>query len=313
MQPGIYRRQLTLQAIAYEAGMSTSTVTSGVYTITSINLFAGLTVGAVANNANGWTRNPATDGVAPNYGLLDFTNTQGSPPVSPCMLAGAYGSTGYQYAYRNLGSNSNLSYWQIACELCFAYDYTGDKRTQIEIQVLDAANNVIADLNRLTWNWGGTDYIQFNDQNVISCSWPDTTAIDNLCDVWNPMSITASGGNVTLNWGTYQQTVAPLSGSTLGSPTTLCILVGENNYYGETLYIDTLTFSTTPANQCATPTFNPAAGAYGPAQSVTISTSTGGATIRYTTDGSTPSETAGTVYSNPVSISRHLHAAGHRL
>ena len=55
--------------------------------------------------------------------------------------------------------------------------------------------------------------------------------------------------------------------------------------------------------QCAAPTFNPSAGAYGPAQSVTISTTTNGATIRYTTDGSTPSESAGTVYSNPVNIS----------
>ena len=36
---------------------------------------------------------------------------------------------------------------------------------------------------------------------------------------------------------------------------------------------------------------------------MTISTTTSGATIRYTTDGSTPSETAGTVYSSAVSIS----------
>ena len=40
-----------------------------------------------------------------------------------------------------------------------------------------------------------------------------------------------------------------------------------------------------------------------PRPSVTISTTTGGATIRYTTDGTTPSETAGTVYSSAVSIS----------
>ena len=37
-----------------------------------------------------------------------------------------------------------------------------------------------------------------------------------------------------------------------------------------------------------TPTFNPAAGTYSSAQTVTIGTTTGGATIRYTTDGSTP-------------------------
>ena len=54
---------------------------------------------------------------------------------------------------------------------------------------------------------------------------------------------------------------------------------------------------------CAAPTFNPAAGAYGPAQSVTISTTTGGATINYTTNGTVPSSTVGTVYSSPVAIS----------
>ena len=35
---------------------------------------------------------------------------------------------------------------------------------------------------------------------------------------------------------------------------------------------------------------------------MTIATSTSGATIRYTLDGSTPSETAGTVYSGAVAV-----------
>lgn len=51
-----------------------------------------------------------------------------------------------------------------------------------------------------------------------------------------------------------------------------------------------------------TPTFSPAAGNYTTAQSVTISTVTSGATIRYTTDGSNPTSTTGTVYSGPVSV-----------
>ena len=54
--------------------------------------------------------------------------------------------------------------------------------------------------------------------------------------------------------------------------------------------------------QCAAPTFNPAAGTYTTSTSVTISTTTGGASIRYTTNGTTPSSTVGTVYSSPVSI-----------
>ncbi|HEV8072911.1 MAG TPA: chitobiase/beta-hexosaminidase C-terminal domain-containing protein, partial [Opitutaceae bacterium] len=52
----------------------------------------------------------------------------------------------------------------------------------------------------------------------------------------------------------------------------------------------------------AAPTFNPSGGNFSSPQTVTISTTTSGASIRYTTDGSTPSETAGTIYSGPVSI-----------
>ena len=54
--------------------------------------------------------------------------------------------------------------------------------------------------------------------------------------------------------------------------------------------------------EVAAPTFTPTPGTYATAQSVTISTTTSGATIRYTTDGSTPSGTVGTVYSGPISV-----------
>ena len=52
----------------------------------------------------------------------------------------------------------------------------------------------------------------------------------------------------------------------------------------------------------ATPTFSPVAGTYTSVQNVTISSATSGASIRYTTDGSTPSQTVGTLYSGPVSV-----------
>ena len=48
---------------------------------------------------------------------------------------------------------------------------------------------------------------------------------------------------------------------------------------------------------CATPAFSPTSGTFTTSTSVTISTTTGGAAIRYTTNGTTPSSTVGTVYS----------------
>jgi hypothetical protein len=51
----------------------------------------------------------------------------------------------------------------------------------------------------------------------------------------------------------------------------------------------------------ATPTFNPGGGKYTSVQTVTISTSTPGATIYFTTDGSTPT-TLSSVYSGPITV-----------
>jgi uncharacterized repeat protein (TIGR03803 family) len=55
------------------------------------------------------------------------------------------------------------------------------------------------------------------------------------------------------------------------------------------------------ASQVSTPTFSPSAGAYSTAQSVTISDTTQGATIYYTTDGTTPS-TNSTMYTGPIPV-----------
>jgi hypothetical protein len=52
----------------------------------------------------------------------------------------------------------------------------------------------------------------------------------------------------------------------------------------------------------STPTFNPLAGTYISAQTVTISDSTSGSSIYYTTNGSTPT-TSSTLYSGPITVS----------
>jgi hypothetical protein len=56
------------------------------------------------------------------------------------------------------------------------------------------------------------------------------------------------------------------------------------------------------SGQAATPTFSPAAGTYSSAQTVTISDTTSGAAIYYTTNGTTPT-TSSSVYSSPITVS----------
>ena len=73
---------------------------------------------------------------------------------------------------------------------------------------------------------------------------------------------------------------------------------------GFTLSADALQLvPSTGGGQVVAPTFNPGGGTFATAQTVTISTSTAGASMRYTTDGSPPSSTAGTLVTGPVTIS----------
>jgi hypothetical protein len=53
----------------------------------------------------------------------------------------------------------------------------------------------------------------------------------------------------------------------------------------------------------AAPTFTPPAGTYTGTTNVTLATTSSGASIRYTTDGSNPTPSTGTIYVNPISVS----------
>jgi formylglycine-generating enzyme required for sulfatase activity len=62
----------------------------------------------------------------------------------------------------------------------------------------------------------------------------------------------------------------------------------------------------TITGKVSAPTFSPITGTYTTAQSVTISCSLSGASIRYTTDGTNPSSTLGTLYSNAISVTTSM-------
>jgi hypothetical protein len=101
---------------------------------------------------------------------------------------------------------------------------------------------------------------------------------------------------------------APTTSSTpyTGTPiavtaTTIIEAIATANGYS-TSGVATAQYTINTLTQAATPTFNPAAGNYTSAQTVTIADATSGASIYYTTDGSTPT-TSSPVYSTPLQIS----------
>jgi hypothetical protein len=101
----------------------------------------------------------------------------------------------------------------------------------------------------------------------------------------------------TIDKLTFYNTSA--TGSTFESDNHSVIFSG-NSVTIPTTFVQVETLSLTPT--AASPTFSPVAGTYTSVQTVTISSATSGTSIRYTTDGSTPSETAGTLYSAPVTV-----------
>lgn len=66
--------------------------------------------------------------------------------------------------------------------------------------------------------------------------------------------------------------------------------------------IASATYTISPGGTVATPTFNPPGGSYSSTQNVQISCTTSGAIIRYTTNGSNPTESSAQ-YSSPISVS----------
>ena len=84
----------------------------------------------------------------------------------------------------------------------------------------------------------------------------------------------------------------------------LCVISGNTCSYSDVIGTQTVGVALKTIDSCATPMISPEPGIYyDDSLTITIAVETAGATIRYTIDGSTPSESNGTVYSAAVVIS----------
>jgi hypothetical protein len=123
-----------------------------------------------------------------------------------------------------------------------------------------------------------------------------------ICYTLDGSTPTATTPGVCSHGTTYSAPVAIASTATLKAIATSPIWINSGVASG--------LYTITPAAD--TPTFSPVAGTYAVAQNVTISSTTSGATICYTTNGTTPTAdgagtcTNGTTYTVPVSVSTSL-------
>ncbi|MCU1337781.1 MAG: hypothetical protein JWO19_3362 [Bryobacterales bacterium] len=267
---------LTLKAIGYKAGMTDSTVTSASYVIS-----------AGGSNTAVFVK---TD-----------TVTQGT-------WKGVYGVHGYNVIEDTLSYPSYVTVTPVGKSSYIWTNSTSDVRGLQK--PASPADRIAA-----TWFTSGsfTIDLNFNDgaphQLAVSClDWDAGGRIQTVSILDGVTNAVLDSQNVdSFQNGKYL--VWNLTGHVLLRVTN----TGPINATISGLFFDPASpGSTAPVT---TPTFNPPAGTYSSAQAVTISTTTADASIRYTTDGSTPTSSTGTLYSGPVSVnsSMTLKAIAYRI
>jgi hypothetical protein len=119
------------------------------------------------------------------------------------------------------------------------------------------------------------------------------------------VTITSATGGASIRYTTDGTTPTATAGTLYGGPvsvtsTTTIKAIAYKSGMSDSAVAASI-YTITPG-VVAAPSFSPAGGTYTSSQNVTIASSTGGATIRYTTDGTTPTSTTGTLYSGPVPV-----------
>lgn len=139
-------------------------------------------------------------------------------------------------------------------------------------------------------------YLQQNNYNMFFWNGANRSLTSDSCnvqvgDVWR-LSITGQHPSIVLTLTQNGSVVATYTDTThtssIGFP-------GAGLYLNEIATDTSISNFAAGAGQCATPTFSPNGGAFTPAEVVTITSATSGATIYYTTDGSTPTEDSSSI------------------
>ncbi|MGB8450840.1 MAG: beta-1,3-glucanase family protein [Anaerocolumna sp.] len=116
-------------------------------------------------------------------------------------------------------------------------------------------------------------------------------------EILDSVNVVNTGG--WQNWQTVTGTVNLAAG-----PQTIRVYVNTGGWnFNWMNFTESTEEEPEPVEQAATPVITPATGTYESPQEVTITDLTPGAEIRYTTDGSTPAKTSGTLYTGEFTVS----------
>jgi LruC domain-containing protein len=322
----------TLKAIAYKSGMADSPVTSGSYVINCATPTLSPATGSytsaqsvsMSTTTTGASIYYTTDGTTPttsstlyssaisvgsnmtikaiavksgmgNSGLASETYTILLPVTAPTFTpaAGTY-TTAQSVTLASITSGASIY-------------YTTDGTTPTaSSNAYTGAINISANttLNAIAVKSGMSNSTVTSGSYVINCATPVLTPATGTYTSAQSVSISTTTSGASIYYTTDGST--PTSSSTLytgaitvGANATIKAIVIKTGMGNSAIASETYTISI----PVTSPIFTPPAGTYNSAQSVTITSSISGASIRYTTDGSTPSETVGTVYTGSVAIS----------
>ncbi len=160
----------------------------------------------------------------------------------------------------------------------------------------------------------------FPKSPFIKSEWSTGVSKYTLLATPDNLAISTSGSSTNLTWNAvigatgyeiYRNSVE-IGVSSVNSYSDSGLILGVDYEYSVRAYSDTGNLSAmssailiTISENTQAPTFTPVGGSYNEVQTVTINCATEGATIRYTTDGSTPTSSS-PVYNAPITVSSNM-------